>query len=265
MAPGRNPTHYVFGSRKANIILTKGVLVLKNAQQPIWDSCAHEPNSLFKKNTNNNQADADNSRKAGRKLRNGELRKAVAKLILHNPCITPGDIMAETGVTKGAVTYAIKKIQESGVPEIDNTVLERALKERSAAVERAKEQRKKEREEEQQCREEERAQRREEIAREIDMQIFLRKQAKRSKRPATISPAGLADWNKMHYDPVTGMLQLLDCKPPADLPRRYPRPQLINMMPDVNRQPEERISANLPAKAQGTAAGRRRIGYMRMF
>lgn len=236
---------------------------MQNDRQSIWDSCALGENNAFEKNTSKSQEKKSRSGNTGRKLRNGELRLAVAKLIIQKPNITLSEIMTLTGVTKSTISYTIKKIREDGVPGVDEYLLERALETRDRAEQEAREQKRKEKEDEQRRKERERALREEELGREKDMQIFLRKQAKRSKRPATISTAGMADWNKMHYDPVTGMLQL-DCQPPADLPRRYPRPQLI-IMPDVNRQPEEIISANLPAKAQGTAAGRRRIGYMRMF
>ncbi|WP_449240560.1 hypothetical protein [Desulfoscipio gibsoniae] len=241
---------------------------MKNARQSIWDSYAQDPDNLFKKNTSNNQINNNNSGNAGRKLCNGELRKVVAKLIILNPGITHGGIMAETGVTKGAVTYAIKKIQENGVLGIDNAVLERALKERAIAAEQAKELKKKEHEEELKLKEKERSQRQEKNAREMDMQIFERKMAKRARGSTTISAVGLADWNKMHYDPISGRINIKGCALPSDLPRRYPS-QLKIIAPEAcscqQSEIQELMNSHPPAKAEGTQAGRRRIRYLRMF
>ena len=86
-------------------------------------------------------------------------------------------------------------------------------------------------------------------------------QRKLKKRPASISRTGLAHWCMQHYD-SKGILQLpYGCSAPGDLPRRYPREkvQLTNAEPRPSFFP-----ASPPSLAEGTARGRRRLGYARL-
>lgn len=83
---------------------------------------------------------------------------------------------------------------------------------------------------------------------------------KNRKRPATISATGMADWNRMHYDPVTGALLLPRTTLPEGIPRKYPKKQMAVQLstPDSCRIP------GVPPKSSGTAAGRKRIGIMQL-
>ncbi|TEB04785.1 hypothetical protein Psch_03547 [Pelotomaculum schinkii] len=83
------------------------------------------------------------------------------------------------------------------------------------------------------------------------------------KKPATISKAGLAEWNMMHYD-QEGILRLpAGCRAPADLPRKYPSPK-ANLLPAAETKPTW-IPAPPLSKSECTARGRKRIGYLRLY
>ncbi|MCL5780441.1 MAG: hypothetical protein M1119_05900 [Firmicutes bacterium] len=84
--------------------------------------------------------------------------------------------------------------------------------------------------------------------------------AKNRKRPATISAIGMAEWNMMHYDPVTGALKMPRTIIPAGLPRRYPKKQMAAQLST----PDSYLIPGVPPKSSGTAAGRRRIRIMQL-
>lgn len=95
------------------------------------------------------------------------------------------------------------------------------------------------------------------------MRLGKPKTKRESKRPATISRNGLAEWCMQHYD-ENGVLRLpAGCRAPADLPRRYPSPKSVEL------QPAEPKSPLFPApplsESECSARGRKRIGYMRLF
>jgi len=86
-------------------------------------------------------------------------------------------------------------------------------------------------------------------------------QRKLKKRPAAISRTGLAHWCMQHYD-SQGVLKLPQgCAAPGDLPRRYPQEkvELTNAEPRPSFFPAPPLSL-----AEGTARGRRRMGYARL-
>ncbi len=81
-----------------------------------------------------------------------------------------------------------------------------------------------------------------------------------AKRPASIGAAGLAWWNYQHYDPVTGKNKLPPTSIPADMPRRFPRPNSDVYTPA---EPRESFFPAPPiSKSECTVRGRRRIGIM---
>lgn len=89
------------------------------------------------------------------------------------------------------------------------------------------------------------------------------KSSKTPKKAATISSAGLAEWNMMHYD-KDGKLRLPPgCRAPSDLPKRYPSPKSMEHSPAEPRSPF--LHAPPLSEAECSARGRKRIGYMRLF
>jgi len=87
------------------------------------------------------------------------------------------------------------------------------------------------------------------------------KNRRESKRPATISRVGLAEWCMQHYE--NGILQLPDECVPSDLPKRYPKVELAMFIPD---KPRSTIIPAPPlSKAESTARGRNRIGYLKLY
>lgn len=89
------------------------------------------------------------------------------------------------------------------------------------------------------------------------------KNNKERKRPLKLSRTGLAEWCMQHYD-KNGILRLpKGCRAPDDLPRRYPTPKM-DLLPPAKPEPT-RFPALPLSKAECTARGRNRIGYMRFF
>lgn len=84
--------------------------------------------------------------------------------------------------------------------------------------------------------------------------------AKKRKRAATISTMGLADWHRVHYDPVTGAIDMHRSSIPGDMPRRFPRKQISVPLTT----PNSFLIPGIPPKANGTSAGRNRIRVMQM-
>jgi hypothetical protein len=82
------------------------------------------------------------------------------------------------------------------------------------------------------------------------------------KRPATISPEGLVEWNLQHYNPKTGKLEITDCAIPSDLPKRLPRKKIM-LMPAASGGSRQ-LAAPAPSKSECSVRGRQRIGIMQL-
>ncbi|MEG6512444.1 hypothetical protein V6C32_11020 [Desulforamulus ruminis] len=193
------------------------------------------------------------------------LIREVAKLLLEDHRITGTQIAKVLNETSPNVSRAMKKIKErmgvdldpledsdemslgmiTGLTEKENRELRDKLFAREKEIQKEKELRLKEREMEMANKESMK-----------DMNVV--RSRKVCKKPATISPEGLAEWNRMHYDHRTG--ELLIRNAPADMPRKYPKKQIAAQ---VNTPNSYLIPAPL-AKASGTAAGRKRIGVMQL-
>ncbi len=197
-------------------------------------------------------------RRRGQRFLEDALIRQVAKLLLKDHRMTCSRIAKALNETASNISRAMKKIKErmecgtdppehsmiTGLSEKEN----RQLRERLIA-------REKETQKEKDLRQQERAL---EKANKESMKDMNVARKKIGKKPATISPEGLAEWNRMHYDHRTG--QLLIGNAPADLPRKYPKKQIAAQM---NTPDSYLIPAPL-AKASGTAAGRRRISVMQL-
>lgn len=89
----------------------------------------------------------------------------------------------------------------------------------------------------------------------------IKNQRSLKKRPASISRTGLAAWCMQHYDKNGRLILPYGCTAPSDLPRKYPEIKV-----NIGRaEPKESyFPAPPPSRAEGTARGRRRIGYLHL-
>lgn len=208
------------------------------------------------------------------------LIRSVARILLKDHLLTGNQIANELNEKTMNISRAIKKIKErvgydldpledidepigiSGLSQRENEELLYKITTREKEIEAEKRRRQQERELE--------------IAnRESMRDINIRSRNKKvCKKPATISDEGLADWNRMHYDPQTGQVRGMqyDIKTkkvldhsylgrlPADMPRRYPKKQIAAQLST----PDSYLIPGVPPKGSGTAAGRRRIGVMQL-
>ncbi|WP_041275283.1 hypothetical protein [Desulforamulus ruminis] len=216
-----------------------------------------------------------------------ELLRNVARILLKNYRITGKEIAQELNIKEPNVSSAIKKIkikigyQETGAEEKlteapgiigltseENAQLLRLIINREKEALREKELRQKE------------------IAlakasRESMKDIVRQAKRKASKKPATISDIGLAEWNVMSYDAKSGKLdygyifkgwkeqiyspskddKVKTIAPglPRDFPKRLPKNEM-SIQQDHKIDP----SYLIPSKASGTVAGRKRINGMRL-
>ena len=185
-------------------------------------------------------------RERAKKFEDDKLACEVARQLINDHRITYKEIARRINKKPDNITDVMKKIQTrcsnneaiTGLTENESAQLKENLVEREVEIQMEKERRQQERE----------------MAaanREAMQDMYLvNKRKSASKKPATISTEGLADWNRMHYDHVTGDL-LMSSGVPADLPRRYPRKQ-VAVMSGKNDSYIEPV-----AKAMGTASGRR--------
>lgn len=206
--------------------------------------------------------------KANLELRNrmdGRLIREVAKVILRDYRIPGRQIAQELHEAESNICNAIKKIKEqvgfglepseesgkhlgiTGLTKKENEELLLKISRREKEILKEKELRQQERE---------LAKASKESMRDL-VRIAKRKI---SKKPATISDEGLADWNRMHYDPVTGALNIPRTSIPGDMPRRYPKKQIAVQLAT----PDSYLIPGVPPKGSGTASGRRRIGIMHL-
>ena len=211
---------------------------------------------------------------AGRNAKNNELLLHIVRSIITNYTITVTEMAVVAAVTKGAVIYAVKKIIDkvekrhaiSGLSDQEMLQLQDALALRSRADVEAKEQKCKIKEEKRLQEEQEKIERCKIRDREIDMDIFLRKQAKKMPNRLQISSAAMIQWNLQNYD-ADGKLNfrhysdgklLMPCSVPKGLPKRFPKCEFAAIPSSCS------DSTAPPAKASTTAAGRRAMAKSAM-
>jgi hypothetical protein len=197
-----------------------------------------------------------------RRLKNGELMLLTAKalMIFHN--VPPGELITLTGVDRSTFHRTVKKLKTT----LQDSLIIPGLGEKETAALReifSAEENKREKEQIRRKREGDLRQSWKTSEHDLHLETYLRLQAKRIPRRLSISRTALAEWCRQHYDHAAGRLALPQgLRPPSDLPRRYPHPQLVILPETPAPEPE---AATLLAKITGTAAGRRRISYLRMF
>lgn len=194
------------------------------------------------------------------------LIRSVARVLLKDYRLTGNQMAKELNESTMNISRAIKKIKErvgynldlladlggpigiAGLSQRENEELLIKITTREKEIETEKKRRQQEKELEIANRE---------SIRDMDIRS---KNKKISKKPTSISDEGLADWNRMHYDPVTGNLKIAKTSIPGDMPRRYPKKQIAVQLST----PDSYLIPGIPPKGSGTAAGRRRIRIMQM-
>lgn len=179
--------------------------------------------------------------------------RTVAKVIIEYHRLAGSQIAARINESSMNVSRAIHKIKKrvemgnkiSGLTAEEHDLLKTRLGQRVNEAALEKEQKAREREMAKEFREERKNK---------------TTSAKTYKKPATISATGMAEWNRMHYDPVTGALKMPRTSIPEGMPRRYPKKQIAVSLST----PESYRIPGVPPKAAGSSTGRRRIGIMQL-